>query len=165
MAYGYLTGQSLGGTCASGSVVAGAAYTCSRGKARLYACWRGDTVARGAAQAVCFADPWSMRVTIVVTATLPVPRARERGLPWGLETSSGLHCQLVAGEPSRYLGQPVAYDCDEPWQELTPGVRLLGDLDEHSPLWEVPSVRVTPSGYVSGPKEAIVGAWFGAVAL
>lgn len=165
VAYGFLTAQTLGGTCVSGSVVEGAAYTCSSPKAHLYACWRGHTVARGPAQAVCLADPWSMRVTVVVTATLPAPRAREHGLPWGLETNSGLHCQLVAGEPARYLGQLVAYNCDEPWQELTPGVRLLGDLDEHAPLWKVPSVRVTPSGYVSGPKEAIAGAWFGTAAL
>ncbi len=165
VAYGFLTAQVVSGTCTSGSVVAGAAYTCSSRRAHLYACWRGDTVARGAAHAVCLADPWSMRITLVVTTKLPVPRARERGLPWGLETRSGLHCQLVAAESTRFLGQPVAYNCDEPWQGLTPGVRLLGDLDEHAALWEVPSARVSASGYVSGPNEVIVGAWFGTAAL
>jgi hypothetical protein len=111
---------------------------------------------------VCLESPWSMRVTLVATKKLPVARPRKRGLPWGLATRSGLHCQLVAGQPARYLGQAVAYNCDEPWGEATPGVRLLAGLDEHAPLWHVASVTVTSSGYAPRSTEAIVGAWFGA---
>ncbi len=162
VAYGFTTAQVVDGTCTSGSVVAGAAYTCSSRKTHLYACWQGQSSAGGEARAVCLENPWSMTVILVATAKLPLPRARKTGLPWGLATSSGLHCQLVAGQPARYSGQAVAYNCDEPWQEPTPGVRLLAGLDEHAPLWEVPSVTVTSSGYAPGSRQAIAGAWFGA---
>lgn len=162
VAYGYLTAQTLHGSCTSGSVVEGAGYTCSSHKRYFYACWSGHRRPTGAAQAVCLGDPWSMRATVIVTSKLPAARHGQQGLPWGLETRSDQFCELVGHKPARYRGQTVAYNCDQPWQQPTPGLGLLSDLDERAQLWEVPSVRVSRAGYVAGPRENIVGAWFAA---
>jgi hypothetical protein len=161
--YGYIADRVLQGTCTAAPQVPGAQYSCSSGRKQFGSCWR-DGDAPSKAQAVCLISPWSTIVTMVVTPKLPAPAPPPPGgaLPWGLETQSGYHCQLITGPPASFRGKPIDYDCDQQWLEGR-GFRLVGNLDKRGRLWVTGSIRLALYGYDPGPNEVIAAVWQAAV--
>ncbi len=154
IAYGYEVAQVLDGSCAAGSPVGGAGYTCTAKKQIFHACWRGTE--GGQAQAVCMARPWSRTVTLVSVRELPALRRASPSRPWGLQLQDELYCDLLGAPAGSYDGQAVRYSCEHS------DVRLLDGMSTGASQWNVRSVLWTGTKYVPGPSKSVVGAWYGA---
>jgi hypothetical protein len=84
---------------------------------------------------VCFLDPWTPVTILQLTKPLPRhSRLLTRALPWAIETVDGRHCTFLTGATGLMGGRRVNYGC-------TDHSYLIGDPDEHHPLWTIHSAK------------------------
>jgi len=105
----------LRGSCWIGSLAAGRddAWRCMSGNYIFDPCF-SSSKAQGVV--LCVESPWSTSgVEIVLTKRLPNPyagRPSTTGLPWAIQTSTGLRCGFVTGGTAALRGGRANYGCD-----------------------------------------------------
>lgn len=113
--------------------------------------------------ALCTPQPWSTEVIEVDTSGLPRSTAAYLGrrFPWGLQLTTGQHCQPAPGTGSDYRGRAMFWTCDG-----NPTLWVLLPIHQQSSLWTVDTARFIglstgSSRIVAGPTVGVRTAWFG----
>jgi hypothetical protein len=106
----------VNGSCFSGSIAINRndAWRCNTGNLIADPCFSSS---KTTGAVLCPARPWKRTgIKITLTKSLPVAMGNKHtpstsGLPWGILTFSGLHCQIATGTLPVIMGKPGRYFC------------------------------------------------------
>lgn len=103
--------RTTSGSCWTSSITVHAAnaYRCYAGHDILDPCFAATAAARAV---VCYADPWTPGVRVVLTGTLPRPAPLAVTHPWALELANGKRCVAATGVVNRIGDLVLIYHCD-----------------------------------------------------
>jgi hypothetical protein len=103
-------GRTEHGTCWTSSITVRTAdaYRCFAGNEILDPCFAQS---RTAHVVVCYADPWSPGVRVIVPTVLPAPAPLAVSHPWALELANGKHCVAATGVVNRIGTLALLYQC------------------------------------------------------
>lgn len=146
------------------SIIRGSCWTSSLAEHRddAWRCMSGNYIfdpcfssAKAQGVVLCIVAPWaSTAVEIVLTKPLPKPyggRPSTAGLPWAIETATGLKCTMATGATTAIGNRRANYGCDA--NEWLWGAPLRG-----SEPWTIYAAPVTAKHLSKLVKIAV--AWF-----
>lgn len=84
------------------------AYRCYAHNQILDPCFASGTTAH---DVVCYADPWSLGIRLVLSAKLPKQALLAVSHPWALELGNGKRCVAATGVVDRIGNLPLLYQC------------------------------------------------------